>query len=67
MNKILTNVLFMIIAVVIVVVLGNLFFISTLDNKILQLESDIANQRTKVENQKNEIEALSSEKADSNS
>ena len=67
MNKILTNVLFMIIAVVIIVVLGNLFFISTLDNKILQLESDIASQRTKVESQKAEIETLSSEKADSNS
>ena len=66
MNKILTNVLFMIIAVVIIVVLGNLFFISTLDNKILQIESDIVDQRAKVESQKHEIETLSSEKADSN-
>ncbi len=66
MNKILTNVLFMIIAVVIIVVLGNLFFISNLDNKILQLELDIAEQRSKVENQKSEIENLSSEKTDSN-
>jgi hypothetical protein len=66
MNKIITNVLFMIIAVVIIVVLGNLFFISNLDNKILQLELDIAEQRNKVENQKSEIENLSSEKTDSN-
>ena len=66
MNKILTNVLFMIIAVIIIVVLGNLFFISNLDNKILQLELDIAEQRSKVENQKSEIENLSSEKTDSN-
>ena len=66
MNKIITNVLFMIIAVVIIVVLGNLFFISNLDNKILQLELDIAEQRSKVENQKSEIENLSNEKTDSN-
>ena len=62
MSKILTNILFMIIAVVIIVVLGNLFFVSNLDSKIMQLEMDIASQRTKVENQKNEIETLSSQK-----
>ena len=66
MNKILTNVLFMIIAVVIIVVLGNLFFISNLDNQIIQLETGIESQRIKVENQKKEIEALSNEKSNSN-
>ena len=66
MNKILTNILFMIVAVVIIIVLGNLFFISNLDSEIIQLESEIANKRTESDNLKNEIETLSSEKSSSN-
>ena len=49
MNKILTNIVFVVIAVIVIVVLGNLFFISNLDTDIKQIESEIAIKRNDLE------------------
>ena len=62
MNKILTNIVFMIIAVIIIVVLGNLFFLSNLDNEINNVESNIAINRTNLEKLRSDLDKLSNEK-----
>ena len=67
MNKILTNIIFMIIAVVIIVVLGNLFFISTLDTELTQTESTISSKRIELEGLRDKLNNMTNEKPNANS
>ena len=62
MNKILSNMAFMIIAIIIFVVLGNLFFVSNLNAEINNTEQIIIDQKAKLENIKKEFGDLSDEK-----
>ena len=66
MNKILTNIVFVVIAVIVIVVLGNLFFISNLDTDIKQIESEIAIKRNDLEKLRTELNNSSNEKQNKN-
>ncbi len=62
MNKILSNMAFMIIAIIVFVVLGNLFFVSNLNAEINNTEQNIAEQKIKLNDIKKQLGDLSDEK-----
>ncbi len=58
MNKLIANTVFTIIAILIIVILGNLFFISNLDNEINKLNSELLINRNKLEQSQKELSDL---------
>ncbi|MBQ3644924.1 MAG: hypothetical protein II961_10035 [Candidatus Riflebacteria bacterium] len=62
MNKILSNMAFMIVAIIVFVVLGNLFLVSKLNAEIKKTEEDIVEQKINLDKIKKELGDLSDEK-----